>query len=387
MVHERVVLGRVEHLEQRARRIALERHAQLVHLVEQEDRVLGAGLLHPVDDPARHGADVGAPVAPDVGLVARAAERDPDVLPPHRAGDALGNRGLADARRADEQQDRAAWRPVVVVALDGHVAAAGRWRWPAACRCDSPCGDLLRLPLAPWLLLGGTRSAASCCIAQLAHGQELEHAVLHVAQGVVILVEDPLRLGQLEVLLAAHVPGQLRDVLEERPDDLGLHGLAADPAEPVELAVHFLPGLGRQVERLELLPELLEIVALVALAQLALNGLELLAEEHLPLPLAQLLLHLGLDVLLGIEHADLALHVDQHPAEPLLDAERLEQPLALGRGDVDVPGHQVGEPAGLVDAGQHLLDHFIRQSGLLAQLGRARPRLAMQRRRTPDPRH
>ena len=155
---------------------------------------------------------------------------------------------------------------------------------------------------------------------ELAHGQELEHPVLHVAQGVVVLVEDPLRLGQLEVLLAAHVPRQLGDVLQERADDLALHGLAADPAQPAELAVHFLPGLGGQVERLELLAQLLQVVPLVALAQLALDGLELLAQEHLALPLAQLLLDLGLDVLLRIEHADLALHVHQHPAEPLLDA-------------------------------------------------------------------
>ena len=107
VVHERVVLGRIEHLEQRARRVALERDAQLVHLVEQEHRVLGAGLLHPLDDPAGHGADVGAPVAPDVGLVARAAERDADVLPSHRPRDRLGDRGLSHARGAHEQQDRA----------------------------------------------------------------------------------------------------------------------------------------------------------------------------------------------------------------------------------------------------------------------------------------
>ena len=63
VVHERVVLGRIEHLEQRARRIALERDAELVDLVEQEDGILGAGLLHPLNDAAGHGADVGAAVA------------------------------------------------------------------------------------------------------------------------------------------------------------------------------------------------------------------------------------------------------------------------------------------------------------------------------------
>ena len=85
VVGEGVVLRRVEHLEQRRRRVALVRDAELVHLVEEEDGVRRAGLLHPLDDAARHGADVGAPVAADVGLVAHAAERDAHVLAPHRA--------------------------------------------------------------------------------------------------------------------------------------------------------------------------------------------------------------------------------------------------------------------------------------------------------------
>ena len=38
VIGEGVVLRRIEHLEQRARRIALERHAELVDFVEQEDR-------------------------------------------------------------------------------------------------------------------------------------------------------------------------------------------------------------------------------------------------------------------------------------------------------------------------------------------------------------
>ena len=55
VVAEGVVLLGVQHLEQRRRRIAAEVGAQLVDLVEQEDRVVGAGLLQPLDDagPAR----------------------------------------------------------------------------------------------------------------------------------------------------------------------------------------------------------------------------------------------------------------------------------------------------------------------------------------------
>ena len=67
-----------------------------------------AGLAQLGDDAAGHGADVGAAVAADVGLVAHAAERDADELAAHRLGDDLAERRLADARRADEAEDRAA---------------------------------------------------------------------------------------------------------------------------------------------------------------------------------------------------------------------------------------------------------------------------------------
>ena len=80
VVDEGVVLRRVEHLEQRRRRVALEAVAELVDLVQQEDRVLGARLLHPLDDAARERADVGAPVPADVRLVPRAAQGHADVL-------------------------------------------------------------------------------------------------------------------------------------------------------------------------------------------------------------------------------------------------------------------------------------------------------------------
>ena len=76
VIGERVVLRRVEDLEQRGRGIAVIRAAELVDLVEQEHRVLAAGLLHALEDAAGQRADVRAAMAADVGLVARAAERD-----------------------------------------------------------------------------------------------------------------------------------------------------------------------------------------------------------------------------------------------------------------------------------------------------------------------
>ena len=84
VIAEGVVLLRVEHLEQRRRRIAAEVGAELVDLVEDEDRVLRLGAAQPLDDLAGQRADVGAAVAADLGLVAHAAERDAHELAAER---------------------------------------------------------------------------------------------------------------------------------------------------------------------------------------------------------------------------------------------------------------------------------------------------------------
>src|SRR2546425_12937239 len=101
------------------------------------------------------------------------------------------------------------------------------------------------------------------------------------------------------------------------------------------------------------------------------DRLQLLAQQHLTLPLAQLLLDLRLDLLLSVDDADLALHVHQHAPQSLLDREDLEQCLALGRLHVEVARHEVGEPAVISDSLQDLLHHVLGYPGLLAELRRA----------------
>src|SRR4051794_4459774 len=108
VVAERRVLRRVEHLEQRRARIAAPVGADLVDLVEEDDRVHRARVAQRADEAARQRADVRAPVAADLGLVAHAAERHADELAAHRASDGLADRGLAGAGRADQGQDGSA---------------------------------------------------------------------------------------------------------------------------------------------------------------------------------------------------------------------------------------------------------------------------------------
>src|SRR5947209_17450086 len=137
---------------------------------------------------------------------------------------------------------------------------------------------------------------------------------------------------------------------EMRADDLSFHRVPGRPLEPRQLALHFLLGGVGELERREALAQLLDVTCLVPLAQLFPDRLHLLAQEQLPLALAQLLLNLRLDVLLSVEHADLTLTVHQHPAHPLLDLEGFEQRLALGRVDLQVAGHEVGETSFFNDA-------------------------------------
>ncbi len=160
---------------------------------------------------------------------------------------------------------------------------------------------------------------------ELPDGQEFQHAVLHVLQAVVVLVEHFVGVVQVEVVVGAAVPGQFGDPLQVGADDLGLHRLAPGAFQPAQLALDLDAGLVGQVQLVELRAELVDLAALLVLAQFLLDRLELLAEVHLALALAQLLLHVRLDLGLRLEHADLALDVDQDPPHPLLDAERLQQ--------------------------------------------------------------
>ena len=133
VIAERVVLLRIEHLEQRRRRIAAEVGAELVDLVEDEHRVLRLGPAQPLDDLSGQRADVGAAMAADFGLVAHAAERHADELAAERFGNRPGQRRLADAGRPDEAENRALHRRDSAC---GRPGTRGCGPWPSRGRSD-----------------------------------------------------------------------------------------------------------------------------------------------------------------------------------------------------------------------------------------------------------
>ncbi len=282
---------------------------------------------------------------------------------------------LADAGRADEEQDRPArHRARFRLARIRDRPVLGLPRRQRGRRVVLRGTQLRRGDLSRRLDLGGQLLGA-----QLPHGEELEHAILHVPQPVVVLVEDLLRALEVERIIGARVPRELRDPLEIRADHLRLHRLATRALQAPQLALDLGAGLLRQLELHELVPQLGHLAARVVVPELLLNRLELLAQIHLALALPQLLLHLRLDLLLGLEQADLPLDVHEHPAEPLLDAQRLQQPLLLRDAQLDVAGHQVGEAPRLRHGVQHLADHLLRQPPLLSELGRPLAQFLVQR--------
>src|SRR4029453_11181191 len=75
---------------------------------EHQHRIARAGLADRLHDVAWQCTDIGTPMAADLRLVMHAAEVAARELHAERARNALAERSLADARRADEAQDRAA---------------------------------------------------------------------------------------------------------------------------------------------------------------------------------------------------------------------------------------------------------------------------------------
>ena len=114
VIPERVVLRRIEHLEQRRRRIAAPVGAELVDLVQHDHRVHRARVAQRAHEAAGQRADVRAPMAADLRFVAHAAERHADELParsPARSTRRSTSCPFREARSASGSRPTAGCRP------------------------------------------------------------------------------------------------------------------------------------------------------------------------------------------------------------------------------------------------------------------------------------
>src|SRR5579872_5574472 len=110
MIAERVVLFGIEHFQKRRRWIAAEVAADLVDLIDHDERISRPRIPDGADERAGHGPDVRAAVTANLRLVAHTAHRHTDEFAAHGARDGLAERGLAHPGRTDETQDRTGQR-------------------------------------------------------------------------------------------------------------------------------------------------------------------------------------------------------------------------------------------------------------------------------------
>ncbi len=301
VVDEHEVLFGIEHFQQRRRRIAAEVHRHLVHFIQHEHRVLGARLLHHLDDLAGQRADVGAAMAANFGFVAHAAQRHANELAARGLGDAHAQRGLAHARRPDEAQDRA-----------------------------------LRV------------------LHQLADGEELKDALLDLLQPVVIFVERLLGDFDVADFLRALLPRHRQQPVEvvARDGRLGRH--RRHGFQLLQLLQRLLVRFARHAGGVDLLLQLVEL-ALLAAAQFLLDGLDLLVEVVLFLGALHLALDARLDGAVHVELFDLDVEHVADAVQPLGGIEDLQQLLLLFDGELQVGRDGVGELRRIVvaDGGDH----------------------------------
>ena len=139
------------------------RGRDLVHFVDQDQRVVHVRLLQAVDQLARHGAHICAAVAFDLRDVIRSAHTELEVLAAQCASNALRDGGLTSTWRTHETKH-----------FSGNVSL------------------------------------------QLSHGDELQNTVFHILwftripgcyfQAVVVLIQDLLREQQVHLVFASLVP-------------------------------------------------------------------------------------------------------------------------------------------------------------------------------------
>ena len=214
---------------------------------------------------------------------------------------------------------------------------------------------------------GRAGRAEVALVAQLAHGEELDDPVLHVAQAVMVGVEHRPGRGQVEVVRRGLAPGQVEHAVEPGADPALLGALRAGALQAVDLLVDRLPHLGRNRQRLQPGAVLGGRIAVV-LAQLLADGGQLLAQQVLPLLLLDALGDVGADLLVDLQLGQVLLGPGQHQLHPSADLGGLEHGEAVVVRRLGPGGHGVGERPGIAGRPQDL-----RQPARTAQRRRCPP--------------
>ena len=319
MVTKGVVLLGVEHLQQRRRGIAVQIGRELIHLVEHQQRVHGAAGFDPFDDTAGHRTYVGLAVTADIRLVPHAAQTQPGDLSIHGLGDREGDRGFADARRADK---------------------------------------------AKYLPLG-------VCL-ELTHGDKLQDSFFDLLHAEMVAVEDPARGLHVGPLLCLHAPGHFQTGIQIVAQDGSLRAAKRLLGQALDVLEELLLRLRRQLGCGNLAAVFVQLLVAVALADLMLEHLDLLAQDKIALNLSHAGAHLTFNVLLHRDHIHLTGEDLIDAAQAVQRADLVEHGLLVLIAQADLLSDEIGQITGVGaahDNADDLLRQLLRQFDIFAEVG------------------
>ena len=252
---ERVVLFRIEHFQQRGRRVAVEvclRH--LVDFIENEHRIRAFGLYEALDYSSRHSTDVCLSVSADFCFVMQSSERYSDVLSLHGACDALSKRCLSDSWRAV----KAYYRTLEVTS-------------------------------------------------HLEHSEMFEYAFLHFLHSVVVLVEHLFGIGQVEVVACILVPRKIEHCVEIVVLHVEVRTLRVHVLQLAQFLCEYFTNFFAPFLFLAACNEFFNLIVAVV-SELFLYVAEFLLQEVVALLLVELFACAHLDV--GLQHGELEFSVE-----------------------------------------------------------------------------
>ena len=172
-----------------------------------------------------------------------------------------------------------------------------------------------------------------------------------------VLVQDLLGGTQIGDVFAGDVPGQRDNEIQIVVQHRDLRRSGRHPLQPVDVFQQALFDGLRQLQRPDLLAQLVQLAELrVFAAQLFLDDAHLFLQIELFLAAIDLLADSLADAAIHVQDLDLALQQAGQLLQARIHLEGLEQVLLVRDADAEVGGNDVGDPAGIFDAAHRQVD-------------------------------
>ena len=241
MIHEAAVLLRVKHFQQCGRSIALVIAADLINLIQENQRIVHTCIFQCGRQSARQRTDIRTSVSANLCFIPHSAKTNTHITLVQRACDGACNGGLTGSGRSHQTENRA-----------------------FAFRCQT----------------------ADC--------KEFQHSVLHLFQTVMLVLEYLLCALQVQTVRVTLIPRESKQGLDIATGYRTFGGASRDTLKMLDFLTDFLlHGLVR-IQCLTLFQIHIRICHRITLTKLLADDLHLLTHDVFLLVLIYLFLHLRL---------------------------------------------------------------------------------------------